>query len=78
MIVYQYTDVMIDLFFHCSYSKQKLLTSHKRVFHEGAYDHICEFCAKVFKQKTYYERHKLSEHSDIKCPKVQCQICGNW
>jgi hypothetical protein len=61
-----------------SFATQAILNSHIRGIHEGAYNQVCEICAKQFTSKKYYEEHKLYIHSMNPPPKVQCPNCGNW
>ena len=62
------------------FPKEFLLRNHKRVVHEAVYSQtfICDFCAKVFKSKITFNRHRNEEHLGIKSPKIQCQLCGAW
>jgi hypothetical protein len=66
------------MFFLFSFASQSILNTHIRGVHEGAYMHVCEVCAKVFKSKMFFEKHKMDVHMNIQVPKIQCQLCGSW
>lgn len=61
-----------------SFANNSLLQYHIRAIHKGAYIHVCDICAKEFRSKCSYEQHYKVNHSNIKLPTVQCQICGTW
>lgn len=61
-----------------AYATDKQLKNHIQAVHEKAFVHICEVCAKVFRNKSICEKHKKVVHSDVKMPSVQCQYCQLW
>ncbi|GAB0099162.1 hypothetical protein DMENIID0001_150080 [Sergentomyia squamirostris] len=51
------------------------LQSHIRQTHEQIPYHVCEICAKTFKQKDNFLRHQRT-HAGQNVPKEPCLICG--
>ncbi|GAB0094664.1 transcription factor grauzone [Sergentomyia squamirostris] len=71
---------------HCSkaFAFKANLQIHIRQIHEEVSYHVCEICAKMFKNKYVYLRHQKTHHektdeekSGETLPRVPCPICGN-
>jgi hypothetical protein len=67
--------------FHIYFNRfptKTILTIHLKGVHEGAYVHVCEICAKVFKSKMFFLKHMEDVHTNTTRAKIQCQKCGKW
>uniref|UniRef100_A0A1B0GKI9 Putative transcription factor grauzone-like isoform x2 rhagoletis zephyria n=1 Tax=Lutzomyia longipalpis TaxID=7200 RepID=A0A1B0GKI9_LUTLO len=63
---------------HCSkaFAFKANLQIHIRQMHEEVSYHVCEICAKMFKNKDVFLRHQKT-HSGEKIEKIPCPVCGN-
>ncbi|GAB0099161.1 hypothetical protein DMENIID0001_150070 [Sergentomyia squamirostris] len=63
---------------HCSkaFAFKANLQIHIRQMHEEVNYHVCEICAKMFKNKDVFLRHQKT-HSGEKITKLPCPVCGN-
>ncbi|XP_059612675.1 transcription factor grauzone-like [Phlebotomus argentipes] len=63
---------------HCSkaFAFKANLQIHIRQMHEEVAYHVCEICAKMFKNKDVFLRHQKI-HTGEKIEKLPCPVCGN-
>uniref|UniRef100_A0A1B0GQ35 C2H2-type domain-containing protein n=1 Tax=Phlebotomus papatasi TaxID=29031 RepID=A0A1B0GQ35_PHLPP len=63
---------------HCSkaFAFKANLQIHIKQMHEEVAYHVCEICAKMFKNKDVFLRHQKT-HTGEKIEKLPCPVCGN-
>lgn len=60
--------------YHCS----SALQNHIRIVHDKLSSHICDICAKIFRDKFSYAVHREQVHGVNQLPRVQCNECLVW
>ncbi|XP_055623176.1 transcription factor grauzone-like [Toxorhynchites rutilus septentrionalis] len=65
-----------SLFF--SYASMALLNVHIKLKHNAAEKFICDVCAKSFKVKAQFEKHRKEHDESYQEARLQCKICSKW
>ncbi|XP_058460589.1 transcription factor grauzone-like [Malaya genurostris] len=61
-----------------AYASASLLNVHIRLRHQPVEEYICDICAKNFKVKAQFEKHRKEHDNTYKETRLQCSVCSKW
>lgn len=62
----------------CSFATSSQLNVHTKSRHLPPELYICEVCAKHFKTRSQFEKHRLEHSESYQEIRQQCKICSKW
>ncbi|XP_065084572.1 transcription factor grauzone-like isoform X1 [Ochlerotatus camptorhynchus] len=61
-----------------AYATASLLNAHVKSKHLPVELYICEVCAKNFKSRYQFEKHRMEHNESYQEIRLQCKICSKW